>query len=374
MGECTLIIQSIEVRACRNTREAMTDSEMRAGGKSNFDFLFISMKTDAGIEGNSFGFAGRGAEMAGMIAASALKPFFQGKDPLFREKLWQDFRTYDRWWNHVPIYSYGPFDICLWDIAAKAAGLPLYKLLGACREKVPVYASSFVLATPQDYAKQAKEVQARAWHAYKLHPPGKVDFDLAAYRACREAVGPSFKLMADPVAAYSYEDALRIGRELERLNYYWLEEPLFDVNFHGLRKLTAKLDIPICGTEVLAGSHYSTAECIKSGVVDMVRTDVSWKGGVTPVMKTAHLAEAFGVACELHTTIYHPLEIVNLHCCAAIPNSEFFEVLYPLSYMEFGMKNRINIDAEGYAHPPETPGIGVEWDRDFIEKCTIQVM
>jgi L-alanine-DL-glutamate epimerase-like enolase superfamily enzyme len=121
-----LVIKFIEVRACRNTREAMSDSEMRAGGRSNFDFLVISMKTDDGMEGHSFGFAGRGAEMAGAIAASALKPFFEGKDPLFREKLWQEFRTYDRWWNHVPIYSYGPFDICLWDIAGKTASLPLY--------------------------------------------------------------------------------------------------------------------------------------------------------------------------------------------------------------------------------------------------------
>lgn len=369
-----MVIKSIEVRACRNTREAMSDSEMRAGGKSNFDFLVISMKTDAGIEGRSFGFAGRGAEMAGAIAASALKPFFEGKDPLFREKLWQEFRTHDRWWNHVPIYSYGPFDICLWDIAGKIASLPLYKLLGAYREKVPVYASSFVLASPEDYAKQALEVKARGWHAYKLHPPGKVDFDLAAYRACRDVVGPDFKLMADPVAAYSYEEALRVGRELERLNFYWLEEPLSDVNFHGLRKLTAKLDIPICGTEVLAGSHYSTAECISGGVVDIVRTDVSWKGGVTPVMKTAHLAESFGVRCELHTTIYHPLEVVNLHCCAAISNCEFLELLYPISYMDFGMKRAIDIDAHGYARPPEASGIGVDWDWDFIDNCTIKVL
>jgi L-alanine-DL-glutamate epimerase-like enolase superfamily enzyme len=63
--------------------------------------------------------------MAGPIAASAPKPFFLGKDPWAREKDWQDFRMYDRWWNHVPIYSYGPFDICLYDIAAKASGLPL---------------------------------------------------------------------------------------------------------------------------------------------------------------------------------------------------------------------------------------------------------
>ncbi|MDA2926680.1 mandelate racemase [Acidobacteria bacterium AH-259-G07] len=367
-----MIIESIEIRVCRNTCEAMPDSEMRVGGKSTFDFLVVTMKTNEGIKGNSFGFAGRGAEMAGHIAKSALKPFFLGKDPLAREKHWQEFRMYDRWWNHVPIYAYGPFDICLWDIAGKLAGQPLYRLLGEYRDRVPVYASSFVLPTPEDYAKQALEVKQRGWHAYKLHPPGDCDFDLKAYRACRETVGPDFKLMADPVAAYNHEQALRIGRELEQLNYYWLEEPLFDVDFHGLRKLTSKLDIPICGTEVLHGHHYSTGECIATGVVDIVGADVSWKGGVTPVIKTAHLAEAFGVQCELHTTIYHPLEVVNLHCCCAISNCELFELLYPLSYMEFGLKNKIEIDDEGYAHPPKTSGIGVDFDWDFIDNCTIK--
>jgi L-alanine-DL-glutamate epimerase-like enolase superfamily enzyme len=250
--------------------------------------------------------------------------------------------------------------------------MPLFKLLGMYRDKVPTYASSFVLPTPEDYARQALEIKQRGWHAYKLHPPGKLEFDLRAYRACREAVGPDFKLMADPVAAYSHEEALRVGRELERLNFYWLEEPVFDVDFHGLRKLTAKLDIPIIGTEVLAGSHYSTAECIATSVVDMVRTDVSWKGGITPVMKTAHLAESFGVKCELHTAIYHPLEVVNLHCCCAISNCEFFELLYPLYYMDFGMKTKLDIDAEGYAHPLQRPGIGVDFDWDFIDDCTVK--
>jgi L-alanine-DL-glutamate epimerase-like enolase superfamily enzyme len=367
-------ITSIEIRVCQNSREAMTDSEMRTGGKSTFDFLVITLKTDEGVEGTSFGFAGRGCETAGQIAYSALKPFFMDKDPLAREKHWKDFRTHDRWWNHVPIYSYGPFDICLWDIAGKVAGLPLCQLLGEYRDRVPVYASSFVLQTPQAYAEQALEVKRRGWHAYKLHPPGDYEFDLKTYRLCREAVGPDFKLMADPVAAYNHEQALRMGRELERLSYYWFEEPLFDVDFNGLRKLTSALDIPVIGTEVLSGSHYLTAECIATGVVDMVRTDVSWKGGITPVIKTAHLAESFGVQCELHTTIYHPLEVVNLHCCCAISNCEFFELLYPTSHMEFGMKTPLQIDPQGYAHPPRTPGIGVEFDWDFIDRCTLQIL
>jgi L-alanine-DL-glutamate epimerase-like enolase superfamily enzyme len=352
----------------------MPDSEMRAGGASSFDFLVISMATDEGLEAHSFGFAGRGAEMAGEIARQAMKPFFLGEDPLARERHWHDFRTYDRWWNHVPIYSYGPFDICLWDLAARQAGVPLYRLLGEFRNKVPVYASSFVLSDAEAYARQALEVKGRGWHAYKVHPPGDYDRDLEIYRACREAVGPGFKLMADPVAAYNHNQALRMGRELERLDYYWLEEPLFDTDFTGLRKLAAALDIPICGTEVLAGNQYSTAECIASGGVDIVRSDVSWKNGVTAVVKTAHLAESFGMNCEIHTAIYHPLELVNLHCACAIANCEFFELLYPPEYMNFGMREPLDIDDQGYAHPPAVPGTGFIPDWDLIENCTIAVL
>ena len=96
-------------------------------------------------------------------------------------------------------------------------------------------------------------------------------------------------------------------------------------------------------------SPYSVAECISTRVVDMVRADVSWSGGITATMKTAHLAESFGVQCEIHTAIYHPLELVNLHCCAAIKNSEFFEVLVPYEYFNFGLKESIKVE-NGFAH------------------------
>src|SRR5690606_33328576 len=110
--------------------------------KSDLEFLVLTLKTDDGLEASTFGFAGRGARMAGEIAASALKPFFLGRDPLFREQHWHDYRMADRWWNHVPMYSYGPFDIACWLLGALAANQPLYKYLGAYRDRVPVYASS----------------------------------------------------------------------------------------------------------------------------------------------------------------------------------------------------------------------------------------
>jgi L-alanine-DL-glutamate epimerase-like enolase superfamily enzyme len=273
----------------------------------------------------------------------------------------------------VPIYSYAPFDNACWDIVGKMAHQPVYKLLGASREKVPLYVSSMFLPGPEDYVKQALEVKAKGYKGYKLHPPGDLAIDIECYREVRKAVGDDFTLMADPVISYTYEQALKAGRELEKLNYRWLEEPLLDVNMNGLRKLREKLDIPICGTEVIAGAHYSTAHCIAEGIVDIVRTDVSWRGGITAVMKTAHVAEAFGVQCELHTTIYHAMEQIQLHPSLAMVNCEFFETLYPFDDFDFGTKTKLNIK-DGYVHAPEGEGLCIEYDWDFIENHTVAVL
>ena len=366
-------IEDIEIRACRSSASALQESEMRFGTIRDMEFLVVSARTDDGLEAATFGFAASSARAAARIAADALRPFFLGKDPRYREKLWHDYRMADRWWNHVPIYAYGPFDILCWLLCAHAADEPLYRYLGAYRDRVPIYGSSLVLDAPEDYARQALELKEQGWAAYKLHPPGDDAIDLAAYRATRDAVGPDFRLMADPVASHDYVSALRMGRELEKLDYYWFEEPLFDVDLYGLRKLREQLDIPICGTEVLQGSHYGTAQCIAERCVDIVRTDVSWKGGVTAVMKTAHLAESFGIRCEIHTAILAPLELVNLHCCAAIGNGEFFEVLLPTSTFDFGLARSIEIE-DGHAILPDGPGLGIDLDWDFIEDSTLEIL
>ena len=229
------------------------------------------------------------------------------------------------------------------------------------------------LPGPEDYAKQALEVKAKGYKGYKLHPPGGLDLDIACYRAVRAAVGDDFTLMADPVIMASYEDALKAGRELERLGYKWLEEPLLDVDLNSLKKLREKLDIPIVGTEVIAGNQYAVAHCIKEGIVDIVRTDVSWRAGITAVMKTAHVAEAFGVKCELHTTIYHGLEQVQLHPSLAISNCEYFETLYPFDDFEFGTKTKLNI-VDGYVMAPVGEGLCIEYDWDFIDKHTVAIL
>jgi L-alanine-DL-glutamate epimerase-like enolase superfamily enzyme len=365
-------ITDIEIRACRAERPAFDATRLRDSYSRDFEFLVITLKTDAGLSATSFGFAGdRGGAMAAEIAAFALKPFFLGRDPLYREKAWHDFRRHDRGFHLTPIYSFGQFDIACWLLGAESAGQPLYKYLGAYRDRVPVYGSSLRHTTVEAYVAEAMEIKTRGWPAYKVHPPGEFDFDLEVQREIRKAVGADFVLMSDPGPVYDFEQAMRMGRELERLGYVWFEEPLFDENFHGLRELTRSLDIPICGTEVLNKHPYSVAECISTRVVDIVRADVSWSGGITAVMKTAHLAEAFGVRCEIHTTVYHPLEIVNLHCCAAIQNCTYLELLVPERFFAFGLKTPLEI-VSGVAVLPDTPGLGVAFDWDFIDNTTFR--
>lgn len=364
-------ITEVEVRCCRRKPDHFDEAAFRTGDFAAFQFLVVTLQTDSGLSATTFGFAGRSAEGAGRLIADTLRPFFIGRDPLEREKAWHEFRTADRWWGHLPIYAYGPFDVCLWLLGAEAAGQPLYKYLGGFRDRVPVYGSSMILGTPQAYADEARRAKAEGLQAYKLHTPGQdIEVDLEAHRLAREAVGPDFTLMSDPVSTYNLEQSIRFGRALEGLGYYWLEEPLYDEDVHSLRELARTLEIPLVGTEVLAKHPYSIAECIATRVVDRVRADVSWTGGVTGVMKTARLAEAFGVNCEVHTSIFHPLEVVNLHCCAAIKNCDFFELLYPVEGFAFGLKAPLPV-ADGYATPPDKPGLGVELDWDDIDRCTV---
>lgn len=363
-------IASLDIRACRiDSNAAPGDLLLGAKRAAGMEFLVYTMTTECGQSAAMFGFAGASAAGSAHLAAS-LRPFFVGRDVHEREALWHDFRIQDRFWSHLPIYIYGPLDTLLWLLAAQAANLPLYKYVGAVRDTVPVYLSSMFFKDGDPYVAEALAAKAAGYAAYKLHPPGhSIESDLDVHARVREAVGPDFTLMSDPVARMTLPEALRYGRGLEALGFHWFEEPMQDENIFTLRELTRQLDIPVVGTEVIAKHPYSVAECISTGVVDVVRADVSWSGGVTATLKTAHLAEAFNVNCELHSTILHPLELVNMHLCAAIKNCSFLELLCPVEDFAFGLVGGLPIE-NGVAHLPQGPGLGVELDWALIDNAT----
>lgn len=365
-------IAALDIRACR-LPEGLPGPDSLRGGAGGMECLAYRLRTDDGAEATMLGFAGRSARGAGASAAASLRPFLVGRNALDREAAWHDWRRADRWWHHLPIHAYGPVDCCLWLLAAQAAGQPLWRHIGGARDRVPVYASSLVLADAEAYAAEAQAVQAAGLRGYKIHPPGRsLSEDIEIHRAVRSAVGAGFPLMSDPVQPYTLDEALRLGRELERLDYLWLEEPLPDESPGALAELSRTLDIPVIGGEVLAKHPYSLADYCARRVVDGLRADVSWTGGVTGTLKTAHLAEAFHMPCEIHTSIFHALDLVNLHVCGAIRNSGWFEVLWPMAPFAFALPSGLPI-VDGMAILPETPGLGATLDRDAIENATTEV-
>ena len=365
-------ITALSIRACRLPEGLPGPGSLR-GGADGLECVVYTLQTDCGQEATMLGFAGRSAKGTAASAAASLLPFIVGRNALDREEAWADWRGADRWWHHLPTHAYGPLDCCLWLLGAQAAGQPLWRYIGGARDRVPVYASSLVLQDPAAYADEARAVQAAGLRGYKIHPPGRsLGEDIAIHRAVRDAVGPDFALMSDPVQPYTYDEALRLGRALEGLGYLWLEEPLPDEAPGALAELTRTLDIAVIGGEVLAKRPYALADYCARRVVDGVRADVSWSGGVTGTLKTAHLAEAFHMPCEIHTAIFHPLEMMNLHVCGAIRNSEWFEVLWPMDRFSFGLPGGLPIK-DGMAILPHTPGLGAMLDLDAIENATLEM-
>ena len=162
------------------------------------------------------------------------------EDALDREKIWQRLWDMGRMGTEI-VEVLAAFDAALWDLAAKAADVPLYKYLGACRDKVPAYASTFTQETVADYEPLARDCVDRGYKAIKLHAFGEVKKDLEACRLVRETVGDDIELMLDASTAYTYEEALWADRELEKLNFYWLEEPMRDYETTGLQELHRRL-------------------------------------------------------------------------------------------------------------------------------------
>lgn len=360
-----MIIKDIEIRLCALANPTMADSEMRDGRRSNLEFIVVTINTDAGITASTFGFAGRGARMAGEIAAATLKPFFLGKDPLFRERHWHEYRMADRWWNHVPMYSYGPFDILCWVLGAKEAEQPLYRYLGAVRDRVPVYGSSLLLESPEDYARQARSVKDRGWKAYKIHPPGKPDVDEEIHRLCREAVGDDFPLMTDPVAAYTFEQALRVGRSLEKLGYRWFEEPLQHYHVQTTGELARRLDIPVSAGE----QTYTVAgftDLIAAGV-RILQPDIIKMGGFTGLQQVQALAQAHGCDVIPHQTQPTIGNTANLHFAASQLHGWAPCEVNDSSGRQHALFKALPKLVDGYFELTEAPGLGIEIDEAALE-------
>ena len=339
----------------------------RFSGESQLGLL--SIETDQGLTGHAFlGSAFYPADMDGASLIKYLKPILMGQNPLDREKLcaamWKRVRT-------TTVRAIGAVDIALWDIAGKVAGLPIHRLLGSYRDRIPAYISSAVLASPEAYAEEALHYRSLNMAAYKIHPPQSWREDIRVCEAVRKAVGDDYLLMLDSVWSYDYPAALRVGQAIESLGFYWYEDPLADADIYNYVELKKHLSIPIMATEYPAGGLDSYAPWIRERATDFLRGDVAVKGGITTLMKAAHLAQAFHLNFEVHHGGNSLNNVANLHVLMAIQNTEFFEVLLPAQSQKYGLAQDIGIDAGGMVHAPAGPGLGAHIDFGLIQHKTL---
>jgi L-alanine-DL-glutamate epimerase-like enolase superfamily enzyme len=338
----------------------------------------LRVRSDAGVDGHCLGGAAETVEEA--------RKLLVGCDPLDRELLHARLRKSSRIrWRALPDRFIGVIDQALWDLAGQLTGLPVHRLLGGFRDRVPAYASTMCgddledgLGSPEAYAAFARRCVERGYRAVKLHtwmPPFGPDLkrDIAACAAVREAVGPDVHLMLDPYHDYTREEALYLGRALQELDFHWMEEPMDEHQQSSYVFLCRHLDLPICGPESVLGGLHTRAEWIRAGAADIVRSGVE-HGGITPLMKTAHLCEAFGMRLELHGGGPGTLQVLG---AMAIPG-EYYErgLLHPhLDYEAETPWLRSPVDpleADGSVRIPTTPGLGLDLDWEYIRANLVE--
>lgn len=343
-------------------KSAATSSEM----------ALVEIRTDEGVTGHAFlGASYSTAKADAQRFIDMLKPLVMGENPLDRErlhkKMWARVRS-------IPVRCISAMDIALWDLAGKAAGMPIHALIGTYRKSIPAYISSPAYDRIEDYCDEVLEWKARGVTAYKLHIPLPWQRDIEACTAVRKAVGDGFALMLDSSWAYNYYQALKVGRAIDELGYLWFEDPLSEWEIPNYIKLKQKLDIPIMATEAPFAGLETYSVWLTNQATDYLRGGVAFKGGITNALKTAHLAEAFGMNYELHHGTNSLNNVANLHVAMAIANCDYFEVVTPAANNKYGLVEDIEIDSDGLIQAPTAPGLGVQIDFALIERKKLAVL
>ena len=221
-------IAALDIRACR-LPEGLPGPDSLRGGAGGDGMPRLHAADRGRAEATMLGFAGRSARGAGRRRRPRSAPSSWGATRWTARRRGTTGGAPTAGGTTCRSTPMAPWIAACGCLAAQAAGQPLWRYIGGARDRVPVYASSLVLADADAYAAEAVQVKAAGLRGYKIHPPGRsLGEDIEIHRAVRQAVGDAFPLMSDPVQPYTFDEALRLGRELERLGYLWLEEPLPD--------------------------------------------------------------------------------------------------------------------------------------------------
>ena len=324
--------------------------------------VLLTLHVSDSIEATGYAYTiGTGGSSVIALLRDHLVPRLIGRSPLHVEALWKElfFHTHATAVGAITSLALACVDTALWDWRALSQGLPLWQLLGGAQQRVPVYTTEggWLQLEASVLVEQTLAAQAEGFRGAKIKiGRPHVSEDVARLRAVRDAVGPGFEIMVDANQGLSRPEAVRRAAAFSGLDLAWLEEPLPAEDVQGHRQLREHTTIPVAVGE----SMYHLAqfrEYLEQGACSIVQPDVARIGGITPWIKVAHLAEAFGVpVCP------HFLMELHVSLCAAVPNAAWVEYIPQLDDIT---EHRIRVE-EGWAYPPGEPGLGIAWDWDKI--------
>ncbi|QWD65351.1 mandelate racemase/muconate lactonizing enzyme family protein [Polynucleobacter sp. MWH-Aus1W21] len=370
-------IKSVRVSSCYlPLANPISDAKVLTGRQkpmTEIVILFVEITTENGFEGVGFSYSKRAGGPGQYAHAKEIAPTLIGEDPSDIAKIWDKLcwagASVGR--SGMSTQAIGAFDVALWDLKAKRAGLSLAKLLGSHHDSVPCYnTSGGFLHTPIDQLLvNAKASIERGIGGIKLKV-GQPDHakDIERVTAVRKHLGDGTPIMVDANQQWDRPTAQRMCRIFEQFNLIWIEEPLDAYDHEGHAALAAQFDTPIATGEMLtsAGEHW---DLIRHRAADYLMPDGPRVGGITPFLKIAGLAEHAGLMLAPHFAME-----LHIHLAAAYPKQswvEHFEWLEPL------FNERIEIK-DGRMLVPTRLGLGVSiseqarsWVRESAEIGTM---
>lgn len=340
---------------------------LRPGLKAwrEMEALIVRVETADGIVGwgEAFGhFANAGTEA---ILASLIGPWFIGKDSRAITRVMDEAqRAFFGFGRGGPVmYALSGIDIALWDIAAKRAGQPLFRLLGGNQNTLTCYASLMRYGgNLEAVARCTKEAAARGYPLVKLH-----EREIAAFEAARDAVPPNVGIALDVNAPWSVAEASEVARAISDRGFAWIEEPVWPPEDVESLAVIRRQGVPVAAGENIT-TLYDVRRALEAGALDVLQPSVVKAGGITAMLRVFALAQAFPVAVVPHCFFWGPGYLATAHVAAAQPRPPLLETAY--------------ISLERNPHPlfdpqsstlalPDAPGLGFEPDWEVVEAYTV---
>ncbi len=343
--------------------------EPLAGGPATAatrDFVALTIGTDEGVEGIGATFFGGPLTGALKAAVDGLGALTVGEDPLRIEAIVAKLRAAAANCGPGGIFTLAlsAIDIALWDIKGKVFNLPVAKLLGGFRDRVPTYASGALMRHfPLEHVvKAGPKLVAQGFRQMKtqLALPGDTnpEREVERIRLIREAIGESVDLMCDINQRWDVRQAISIGRRVEEYHLFWLEDVVAHDDYSGMARVTDALATPIAGGEYVYGAvpfrHMLEARSVVIVMIDVLRA-----GGITQWMKIAGMAEAFNLP-----VVNHLYPEISVHLVAAIPHGLTVEYM-PWSSRMF---EEVPLPVNGELAVPDRPGLGLKFDQNALKR------